>query len=391
VERKTEFLIFATISSIIIFSTTLWQTLLPLYLDFKGLKPWEIGISVSLVMNLGLLLAFTSGYVVDLIDWRKSAILAVILLLTATLLLLFAQNFIEFLILAFIIGLSTSLITQASVKVLVKSSIEKRGLLYSSYMLLSNIGRIIASYLSGFIATIYGYSILFMFSAATLLPAFGLLAHKNGKRKDYSTVSKASMKKVLKLYLRDTRLKILVSALFLHDFSVFIGIPYLILYAKYVIGIDEVGAGILTGTRILTQLIFQLGSGWLADKIGGSLTLAIHFLTISLAYITYSNTIDFLNALLIYAFMGFAMTLDFPARRLLITKYAPEEYVAAINGLADTIVGVGTMFSAIIGGYLWNINPSLPILTAGIANLSTIPLILYLKHRKQALLHKYKI
>ncbi len=383
-ERKTEFLAFATISSIIVFSMTLWQTLLPLYLDFKGLKPWEIGVSVSLVMNLGLLLAFASGYVVDLIDWRRSAMLAILLLLAATLLLLFAQNFIEFLALAFITGFSTSLITQASVKVLVKSSIEKRGLLYSSYMLLSNLGRIAASYLSGFIAAVYGYSTLFMLSAATLLPTFGLLAHGDSGKKSRSSVPEASMRKVLKLYLRDARLKILVSALFLHDFSVFIGIPYLVLYAKYVIGLDEVGVGILTGTRSLSQLVFQLGSGWLADRIGGSLTLATHFLAISLAYIAYSNAKQFLDALLIYSFMGFAITLDLPARRLLITKYAPEEYVAAINGFADTIAGLGAMLSAAIGGYLWDINPSLPIFVAGVANLSTLPPILYLKHRKQS-------
>ncbi|RLE76526.1 MAG: hypothetical protein DRZ80_00870, partial [Thermoprotei archaeon] len=57
--------------------------------------------------------------------------------------------------------------------------------------------------------------------------------------------------------------------------------------------------------------------------------------------------------------------------------------VAAINGLADTIVGIGAMFSAFIGGYLWDINPSLPIFVAGLANLSTLPFILYLKYRKR--------
>ena len=381
-ERKPEFLVFAIISSIIAFSSALWQPLLPLYLDFRGLEPWEVGVSVSLIMNLSFILAFVSGYIVDLFDWRKSSILAVSLMVVATLLLFFVNTFTDFLIIAFIIGFSSSLVTQASVKVLVRSSVKSRGLLYSSYILLSSIGRIIASYISGFIAAIYGYFALFTFSAATLLPAFGLIAYKGEKIHD-STAAEASMKKVLRLYLKDTRLKILVTALVLHDFSMFIGIPYLALYAKYVIGLDEVGVGILSGTRSFTSLVFQLGSGWLADKIGGSLTLTMHFLAMSLAYVLYSNIKDFLNALLIYAFMGFAVTLDMPARRLLITKYAPEESVAAINGLADTIVGIGAMFSAFIGGYLWDINPSLPIFVAGLANLSTLPFILYLKYRKR--------
>jgi len=353
-----------------------------LYLDFKGFQPWEIGLSVSLVMNLSFLLAFLSGYIVDLLDWRKSIMLAILLLFIATSLLPFINVFIEFLIIAFLVGFSTSLVTQSSVKILVRFSIKGRGFLYSSYMLLSNISRIIASYASGFIAIIYGYTTLFMISVVALLPSIGVI-FLSSKRQLYPEVSqRTSMSDVIKLYLKDTRLKILIIALILHDFSVFIAVPYLALYAKYTIGLDEAGIGILSGSNNVTQLIFQLMSGLLADKIGGSLTLAIHFLTVSCSYVIYSTIRDFIGALLVYIFMGFSVTLDMPARRLLITKYAPEGSVAAINGLADTIVGVGTMFSAVIGGYLWEINPSLPILIAGLANLSTLPFILYLRYRK---------
>lgn len=390
-KKLSEFIFFAIISAIVAFSITMWQTLLPLYLDDKGFEAWKIGLSVSLIMNLSYFFSFIAGYIVDVIDWKKSLLTALLLLIIGTLYLIIIADFWQFLIFAIIIGTVNALITQASVKVLVRSKTKGRGLMYSSYMFLSNLSRIIASYASGFIATLAGYFSLFVFSILSLFPAIGLVTAYKDKNNIGQNKEDLSMRKVISLYSRDRRLQILVITLFLHDLSIFIAVPYLALYAKYVIGTDEIGVGILSGTSNTTQLLFQLGAGWLADKIGGSLTPALHFISVSLSYIVYSNIKGFIEALAIYAFMGIAITLDLPARRLLITKYAPEEYVSAINGLADTIVGIGTIIASVIGGYLWNISPHLPILVGGIANLSTLPFIFYLKYRKTRNIRRTKI
>ncbi len=390
-KKLSEFIFFAIISAIVAFSITMWQTLLPLYLDDKGFEAWKIGLSVSLIMNLSYFFSFIAGYIVDVIDWKKSLLTALLLLIIGTLYLIIIADFWQFLIFAIIIGTVNALITQASVKVLVRSKTKGRGLMYSSYMFLSNLSRIIASYASGFIATLAGYFSLFVFSILSLFPAIGLVTAYKDKNNIGQNKEDLSMRKVISLYSRDRRLQILVITLFLHDLSIFIAVPYLALYAKYVIGTDEIGVGILSGTSNTTQLLFHLGAGWLADKIGGSLTLALHFISVSLSYIVYSNIKGFIEALAIYAFMGIAITLDLPARRLLITKYAPEEYVSAINGLADTIVGIGTIIASVIGGYLWNISPHLPILVGGIANLSTLPFIFYLKYRKTRNIRRTKI
>ncbi|RLF02803.1 MAG: hypothetical protein DRJ64_08950 [Thermoprotei archaeon] len=381
-KKISEFMFFAIVSAIIAFSITIWQTLLPLYLDKKGFEAWEIGLSVSLIMNLSYFLSFIAGYIVDIIDWKRSLLIALILLIFGTFYLIVINDLWEYISFAIVIGIVNALVTQSSVKVLVRSQSKGRGLMYSSYMFLSNLSRILASYASGFIASLTGYLTLFTISAISLFPAVGIVSTYKGKSFNSSKNEDLKLKNVLNLYRRDRRLQILVATLFLHDLSIFIAVPYLALYAKYIIGTDEVGVGILFGTSNTTQLIFQLGAGWLADKIGGSLTLALHFISVSLSYIVYSNIKGFIEALAIYAFMGLAIALDLPARRLLITKYAPEEYVSAINGLADTIVGIGTIIASLIGGYLWNISPHLPILFGGIANLSTLPLIFYLKYRK---------
>lgn len=380
--RSREFIAFSAISAVAVVSITLWQTLLPLYLNEKGFEPWQVGLAVTLAVNLSYLFAFPSGYVVDRLDWRRSLLAALLLSMAAPIVLGLVRSFTDFLAVAVLAGLSSSLITQSSVKVLVRSGTRRRGLMYSGYIFLSNAGRILGSFASGFIAVIYGYPMLFLAAAIILLPTLALLRVVHEAPSQSRGGSRVSMYGVARMYMRDTRLKILAATLFLHDFSVFIAIPYLALYAKYVIGLDEIGVGVLSGTSSTTQLLLQLFSGILVDKIGGSLTLALHFLGISAVYVAYSHVTQFLPALVTYAFMGFFITLDLPARRFLITKYAPEEMVGAINGFADTIAGIGTMFSAPLGGILWSISPSMPILAGGLLNLSTIPFILYLKHRK---------
>ncbi|HFC49513.1 MAG TPA: MFS transporter [Thermofilum sp.] len=380
--KSREFMVFSLASAFSAAALTLWQTLLPLYLDNLEFAAWQIGVGVSLTLNLSFLLAFPAGYLVDRIGWKRSALFALLLSLAAPLVLIFVTSFEEFLLVPVLAGLSSALFTQSSVKVLVRSGTRRRGLLYSSYILLSNIGRIVASYASGFIALLFSYQVLYACSAFSVIPALLLLTRSFKESSVVEESARVSAWKVMKMYLKDTRLKILVLTLFLHDFAVFVATPYLALYAKYIIGVDEVGVSLLSGTSSFTQMFFQLGSGWLADKIGGSLTLAMHFIGISAIYVAYSQVTSFLVALALYAAMGLIVTLDLPARRLLITKYAPEEYVGAINGFADSIVGVGTMLSAALGGYLWSISPSLPILAGGLLNLSTLPFIFYLKYRK---------
>lgn len=383
--RSSEFVMFSLTSAISAVALTLWQTLLPLYLDNLGFAAWQIGVGVTLSFNLSFLLAFPSGYLVDRLGWRRSVLLALGLSMAAPLLLTSVRSFEEFLLVPALAGLSSALFTQSSVKVLVRSGTRRRGLFYSSYILLSNIGRMIASYISGFIAVLYNYRALFAISAFTVAPALGLMARASRSSRGSGPPSQASMRRIIGMYMNDTRLKILVLTLFLHDFAVFIALPYMALYAKHVLGADEVGVSLLSGTSNFVQMVFQLGSGWLADRIGGSLMLISHFIGISAIYAAYSQTSSFPAAMALYAAMGFTITLDLPARRLLITKYAPEEYVGAINGFADSMVGVGTMLSAAIGGYLWPLSPGLPILVGGLLNLFTLPFIFYLKYRKAQL------
>ena len=364
------------------FSISLWQPLLPLYLDLKGFNPWEIGLGVSMITNTAFLMAFIAGYVVDKIGCNLSLIFSQLIIILVTLSLIAIDNILLLIIISLCFGLALALINQSSVKMVVLSTeLRVRGLAFSTYLTLVSIGRMIGCFLSGYIASYLGYTHLFLISSAFMLPTLIMLKHSSVREK----VSRVNIGDVMLLISSDLRLKVIALTLFVHDFSVFISIPYLALFAKYSLGLGEREVGLLYGVNNLANMVSLLVSGRLADKIGGSLTLALHFIAVSASYILYSFVSDFCSALLVYGFMGVAVSLDLPARRILLTKYAPKEYVGAISGFADTLVGLGTLFSPLIGGYLWTINYSLPLIVGGLSNILSIPLILYLKVLKRKL------
>jgi len=358
-------------------AVSLWQPLLPLYLDIKGLLPWEVGLGVSMMMNMAFITAFIAGYVVDKLGWERSLIISQIIIASTTLSLVIVNNILVLIVISIGFGLAIALLNQSSVKVVALSTeIKERGTAFSSYLIATGFSRITGSSLSGYVATMLGYGSLFFISSILTLPAILLLKYN---AINLESKKKVSFNRALNLISKDLRLKLLAFTLFIHDFSVFILIPYLALFAKYSIGLGEKEVGLLSGISNLATMFSFFLSGWIADKIGGTYTLILHFISTSLSYIFYSTASDFLSAATAYAMIGVAVSFDMPARRLLLTKYAPKEYIGAISGFADTLAGIGTMFSPLVGGHLWAISYSAPLIVGSLFNLIAVPLAFSLK------------
>lgn len=358
-------------------AVSLWQPLLPLYLDLKGLLPWEIGLGVSMMMNMAFVTAFIAGYIVDKLGWGRSLTISQIIIASTTLSLITVNNIFMLIAISIGFGLAIALLNQSSVKVVALSTeLKERGMAFSSYLVATGLSRIAGSSLSGYVATTLGYGPLFLTASILSLPVILLLKYDTS---DIDDKNKISLKNAINLISNDLRLKLLAFTLFIHDFSVFILIPYLALFAKYSIGLGEKEVGLLSGISNLTMMFSFFFSGWIADKVGGTYTLMLHFISTSISYIFYSTTTDFLTAALAYAMIGISTSFDMPARRLLLTKYAPEEYIGAISGFADTLAGMGTMFSPLIGGHLWSMSYSAPIVVGSLSNFAAVPLVFSLK------------
>jgi MFS family permease len=374
--------------SIISLTNSMWQTLFPLFLNSIGFSSSEAGLINSLISIIPMLLSLPIGIIVDKIDWKKSLGIATIILIFSISLMNYLNQFYAIFLITIFISLALSIYTQTSISIISYfSKITNRGKALAKYYFLIRLTTIIGSILSGFIVSYFKYNGLnnicvFILSIAFIFLSFFIPKEKNKEEKIYVT-------KFLSTMFKDNRLRILTLSLMLHDFSAFIAIPYIALYAKHYLALNEEQIGLMIGMQNLGSLLIQIPIGTLIDKIGGSITLLTHVITVSIIYVLYAFSNGFYMATLVLFLFGLSIALDLPARRYLLTKYVPQEYIATVSGSADTFIGLATCFSPLISSYAWyNFGGAKIFFIASILNIFPIPLILYLRTRKVLLVGK---
>ncbi len=358
--------------SIISLTNSMWETLFPLFLNNIGFSSSEAGLINSLLLIIPMLLSLPMGIIVDEINWKFSLIIATIILICSIASLNFAHQFYMVFLITILISLALSIYTQTSVSIVSYfSEISDRGKAFAKYYFLIRLTTVIGSVLSGFIVSHFGYNNLNMICVLIFLIAFSFLSFlvpkgNNKNRKIYVT-------KFLSIMFKDNRLRILILSLMIHDFSAFIATPYIALYAKKYLALNEEEIGLIIGMQNLGSLLIQIPIGSLIDKIGGSITLLLHVSSVSIVYTAYAFSGNFYMAALALFLFGSFVALDLPARRYLLTKYVPQEYIATVSGSADTFVGLATSFSPLISSFIWyNLGGSIVFFMASILNIFSI-------------------
>jgi predicted MFS family arabinose efflux permease len=378
------FFLFYTIISL---TNSMWQTLFPLFLNNIGFSLSEAGLINSLISIIPMLLSLPIGVIVDEIDWKFSLIMATIILIISITSINYINQFYIIILITIFIGLALSIYTQTSISIISYfSKVGSKGKAFAKYYFLIRLTTVIGSILSGFIVSYFGYTslntICVIISLIALIFLLIFIPKENKEEKIYIT-------KFLSAMFKDNRLRILILSLMIHDFSAFMVIPYIALYAKHYLTLNEEEIGLIIGIQNLGSLLTQIPIGKLIDKIGGSITLLTHVSTISMVYILYAFSGNFYIAALVLFLYGSIIALDFPARRYLLTKYVPQEYIATVSGSADTFVGLATCFSPLVSSFIWyNFGGTTVFLLTSILNIFSIPSIIYLKTKKTILVSK---
>ena len=363
------------------FINALWQTLLPLYIDLKGFEAWEVGFSVVLIMNLPWVVAVVAGLIAERLEWRISVTLSALVLSAILFSLIHVKTFYELIVFLTVASFSIALFAQASMEIIAESKIEEKlGLAFASYYTASGIARTLGSLAAGIIVSYWNYSVLYS-TAGILALGLALLSYRKFP-KTLRAESSLSFVKFAKTLLSSKSFMLLAATVVVHDFAVFISASYTALFAKKVVGLNELEYSILVSSRNIVYILSQPLSGFLVDKIGGIPVLATHFIFVTVSYVSYGLTTGFWDLLAVHIFMGVSLALDLPARRTLISKLAPEHKIAASSGFIDTLVGLSTLPSPLIGGEIWTkISPRHTLITGGLANTTAlIPLLLLKKN-----------
>ncbi len=153
---------------------------------------------------------------------------------------------------------------------------------------------------------------------------------------------------------------------------------FLSVYMQDIASLSIGQIGLMNSIFGLAMMAVMIPAGWLADKVGERVNIAISFLLMAFS-IGMIALIKPQSPAWVYALgwtiAGIGSGLGTPAYQSLISKAVPQRLRGVAFGLFSTSLGLVSLPAPMIGGYLWeHVSPQFPfLLTAGISLLSIIP------------------
>jgi MFS family permease len=142
--------------------------------------------------------------------------------------------------------------------------------------------------------------------------------------------------------------------------------------------------GLSNGVFGLFMMLFMMPGGWLSDKFGERIGIAIgfflHFISIGMIALLPPASSFWLYATG-WAIAGTGVGLIAPAYQSLISKAVPAHLRGTAFGLFSTSLGLVSLPAPMIGGWLWEkVGPQFPFaITAIVSLISIIPVWLKFK------------
>lgn len=143
---------------------------------------------------------------------------------------------------------------------------------------------------------------------------------------------------------------------------------FIVLYVSNILGISLKQYGILIAIQMLTSILVYFPAAKIADRIGRKPFVIATFLCFAL----FPAAVAFSNGMisLIFAFIiGGLREIGEPSRKAMIVDFAEPHLRGRTVGLYYLVRSLSIAPAALIGGFLWQISPSIPFLAAGFIGL----------------------
>lgn len=145
------------------------------------------------------------------------------------------------------------------------------------------------------------------------------------------------------------------------------------LYLQGIGGLSIQQIGWLESVFGIFMMLVTIPSGWLADKKGDRLAIALGFFLQFVALMVFLKVSGFWGYALAWAILGVGVGLMAPAYQALISKAVPENVRGTAFGFFHTSLGLISLPAPAIGAQLWErVSPRFPILLTAWAGLVTI-------------------
>jgi len=136
--------------------------------------------------------------------------------------------------------------------------------------------------------------------------------------------------------------------------------PFIVLYVLDAISLGSKEWGLISTIETITILAFRVPGGIITDRYNKRLLLLIGSLWNLGYFIAFIFSKSFLQLLTIVILRRIVITLTDPAWPALQIKLIPKEQRGRIFSILNVLVSISGFIGSMVGGYLFDINPSFP-------------------------------
>ncbi len=357
-----------------------------LYLQDLGATIGQIGLFYTLSQIIPLLLQILGGWISDTLGRLRAIAIGSVVGIFVYVPLILATHWEWVLIASALSAVTRSLIGPSFDAFIADHSIpENRARLFGITQTLFGIVSVVGPVLGGFLVERMKFKGMLIVAAALYLIATFIrvsMAREASKRQEANPtrLSFNSLKKDLGAMAA----LILAGGLFtwimitdgVRDIFFNMSFSFLSVYMRDIASLTIGQIGIMNSIFGIAMMAVMIPAGWLADKIGERVNIAISFLFIAVS-IGMMATLPQASPAWMYAvswvIAGIGVGLATPAYQSLISKAVPGRLRGVAFGLFSTSLGLVSLPAPAIGGFLWEkISPQFPFMLTAFASLLAI-------------------
>lgn len=371
--------------------SNMYGPLLPLYLKDLNANVVQVGLFFTLSSIVPLALQILGGWISDSLGRLRSIALGSLAGILSFLGLILAPTW-QWVLLGEGIGAVTRSLVGPSFGAFIAehSAEESRARVYGITEMIFMLVTVIGPPLGGWLAGQYGFKVMLicagvLYACATLIRLGMAREAARGKEAHPQKLTLSNLRMNLTTMFGLVLSGGLVTWILLtdgvRDVAFSLSFNLMPLYLDEIGGLSIQQIGWLESIFGISMMLTTLPAGWLADKKGERLGIALGFLLHFVAMFLFIRVEGFWGFAPCWAIFGIGEGLMSPAYQSLISKAIPEKVRGIAFGLFNTSLGLVSLPAPAIGAQLWErVNPRFPFsITAWISLLIALPV--WLKFR----------
>lgn len=366
----------------------MYGPLMSLYVRDLGASVEQIGLFFTLSSIIPLALQILGGYISDVLGRLRAIAIGSVVGIFTYVALLLAPTW-QWLLLAMAFAAVTGSLVGPSFDAFIaeNSSEENRARTFGVSQALFGIVGVAGPLAGGFLANNYGFKSMllvagFLYILATIIRVgMARVAARNSKEAHPAKLSFSSLKDNLGTMFGLLAAGGVVTWILItdgvRDISFALSMNFLTVYMQDFAHLNLTQIGLTNSVFGLMAMMSTIPGGWLADKAGERVGIALGFLLVaaSLAMLIFLPVGPLWQYAAGWGVAGTGVGVLQPAYMSLISKAVPQKVRGTAFGLFSASVGLVSLPAPMIGGWLWQtVNPQFPfVVTIVVCVLSVIP------------------